>query len=1170
MSRLTESQREAVRHTGNTLVKAGAGTGKTSTLVERVLYWVTEKGQSIDRLLMVTFTEASAAEMRQRIRESLMKCLEQAGTDEQQDLLGEQLARLEQAQISTLHSFCLRLVKENFHLLGIDPDVRVLDDQQTRPLQERLLDELMRAHIAGQDENSLAVQRLIRVYAAGNRDRVQGWIKQVHRFVRTLPDPEAWIDGEIAVYAEPVPVQWRDWLGEEIRSWRVQWIPVLQPLRNENEFVEQALAGLVAIPNEGELEEIAGAIETIRKPGRWANGTDPALKKRVNKCYDEAAVFADWLRESEGQTGLDEDWDHVRSDMATLLRLVKEFDGRFTEAKHEIGGIDFADQEQLTLRLLLDETTGVAVQCRDWFQQVMIDEAQDINRAQDAILRGVSGENRFIVGDIKQCIYQFRLTDPRIFEGYATRWNSGEGRVIPLQDNFRSHEGVVCFVNRLFESIMVPEVGGMDYDESARLEFGAPDVREDRSLANDTDDETRVEISFLAGKNVDTPSNSTLVELEARMVSSRLRALKESEYQIKDPETGVFRKVDWQDMAVLLRSPSTGAEAYVQEFREFGIPLQAKRAGFYSTIEVSDLINLMRLLDNPGQDIPLLGVLRSPLVGWSVEELGWLRVGHGRESCWDSLLRIANADDGNGWQAKATAFRARFEQWRSLVRQSSLSHALEVILEQTHYEALLSIQSRGAERAGNVRRLLELARQYDPYQRQGLHRFIKFIDSQEEANVDLEPAPPAVTNSVRLMSVHQSKGLEFPVVAVGGLGKQFNEQDYKAALTVDEDLGLCPQVFPGGPEQRYPSLPLVLARRRGRRELRGEELRLLYVACTRAKDRLILAGAMNSTEEDLLGLTEGELSANEIAAAKGAFDWLLPWVGQKLGNLGESRGSTEVFSWQLWTAADPRLNQSGAAENGERSAAETPFAGVDLDALADRLEFAYPFDGATIETAKTSVSDLRRRAADADDVAKPRYARPTEFAEESRASGKFSAADLGTLHHSFLQQIDPWKAGSPQELKTQANRMVEAGILDEREVLALDYPALAGFWASSVGRAFLEGSGKLERELPFTARFGTKLLAEIDVGEHAELGEEDFVVVQGVVDLALVGETEILIADYKTDHFHVADLDGKLGTYVPQLRLYAEALEMIYRRPVKSAWLYFLAHGRAVDALALE
>lgn len=1169
MSRLTEAQRQAVEHAGNTLLKAGAGTGKTSTLVQRVLHWVTEKGHSIDRLLMVTFTEASAAEMRQRIRESLMSRLEAASTDEEQDLLGEQLARLEQAQISTLHSFCLRLVKENFHLLGIDPDVRVLDDQQTRPLEERLLDELMRERVAGQDEGSLAVQRLIRTYAAGNRDRVQGWIKQVHRFVRTLPAPDAWIEGELAAYAEPEPIQWREWLGEEICDWRTQWIPRLEPLRNENDFVEQALAGVRAIPVEGDLLQMGEALALICKPGRWANGTDAALKKTVNKCYDEAAIFADWLELSEGRNGLDEDWDHVRGDMATLLRLVREFDRRFTEAKGEIGGIDFADQEQLTLRLLLDETTGVAVQCRDWFQQVMIDEAQDINRAQDAILREVSGENRFIVGDIKQCIYQFRLTDPRIFDGYATRWSAGEGRVIPLQDNFRSHEGVVCFVNRLFESIMVPEVGGMDYDESARLEFGAPDSRSERSLANDPAGENRVEINFLAAKNPGESVGATTVELEARMVASRLRELKDREYQIQDPETDRFRPVDWQDMAVLLRSPSTGAETYVQEFRSFGIPLQAKRAGFYSSMEVADLINLMRLLDNPRQDIPLLAVLRSPLVGWSVEELGWLRVGHGRESCWESLARVAEAEESNGIKEKATAFKARFDQWRSLVRQSSLSHALEVILEQTHYEALLAMQPRGAERAGNLRRLLELARQYDPYQRQGLHRFIRFIDAQEEANVDLEPAPPAVTNSVRLMSVHQSKGLEFPVVAVGGMGKQFNEQDYKAALTVDEDLGLCPQVFPGGPEQRYPSLPLVLARRRGRRELRGEELRLLYVACTRAKDRLILAGAMNSTAEDLEDIMARELGAGEVAAAKGTFDWLLPWLGRSIGATGPN-DAKDSLSWDLWTADDVRLIPAVGIETDEDGTAGDPFARVDSDALADRLEFAYPFAGASVEAAKTSVSDLRKRAAETDDVTKPKYARPTEFEESVPTDGRLSAADLGTLHHSFLQQIDPWKASSPQELKAQANRLLQAGELDERGIAALDFPAIAGFWASSVGRSFLSGGGKLERELPFTARFGTRQLAELNVGGHAELGTEDFVVVQGVVDLALIGESEIVIADYKTDHFRIGDLDSKLGAYVPQLRLYAEALEMIYRRPVRSAWLYFLAHGKAVDALKAE
>ena len=951
----------------------------------------------------------------------------------------------------------------------------------------------------------------------------------------------------------------------EIRDWRDRWIQILTPIRSENDYVEQALTGVTAIPNDGEFSQLADPLSVIRKPGRWANGTPAELKKRMDRCYAEAAQFGDWLNVSDGQSGLEEDWNHVRSDMATLLKLVREFDRRFTEAKREIGGVDFADQEQLTLRLLGDESNGVQDQCREWFQQVMIDEAQDINRAQDAILSSVSGENRFIVGDIKQCIYQFRLTDPRIFDGYARRWSAGGGQVIPLQDNFRSHEGVIRFVNRLFESIMVPQVGGMEYDESAGLEFGGA---ESRSVDADVDEgEARVEIDFVAAKSEDGNAAGTTVELEARMVASRFQALKTGGYQVFDRDSKRMREVEWSDMAVLLRSPSTGAEVYVREFRRFGIPLQARRAGFYSSIEVADLINLLRLLDNPRQDIPLLAVLRSPLVGWDVEEMGWLRVGHGKESCWESLRRLADGEDESVVKRKAATFRELFGQWRTLVRQSSLSHALEVILEQTHYEDLLAVQPRSEERVGNVRRLLDLARQYDPYQRQGLHRFIKFIDSQEEADVDLEPAPPSVSNTVRLMSVHQSKGLEFPVVAVGGMGKQFNEQDFKAALTVDEDLGLCPQVFPSGPEQRYPSLPLYLARQRGRRELRGEELRLLYVACTRARDLLILAGAMNCRSDDLVDLMSRRLDHELIASAKGPFDWLLPWMGAGDGLVEGLKGEMDCCSWEIWSVDDNRLEAANSKKEEAGEDSSDSLAGADPDEMADRIEFAYPFDGATLETAKTSVSDLRRRAADADDVAKPRFNTMTSFDEPLKRPGKMSAAELGTLHHAFLQRIDPARSGSPQELRAQANEMLQVGELKEEEIRALDYSALAGFWASTVGRAFMAGDGSLERELPFTVRFAAGDLQALNVGEHQELDDEDFVVVQGVVDLALIESERILIADYKTDHFAIGDLDAKLQIYVPQLKLYALALERIYQRSVESAWLYFLSHGRAVDAL---
>lgn len=1169
----TDAQLEAIRNPGNTVVVAGAGTGKTSTLVGRVLHWITEEGASIDRLLMLTFTEASAAEMKQRLRDELNQRLAHAETEDLAAHLNAQLALLEQAQISTLHSFCLRLVRDHFHALGIDPDVRVLDEQQTRPLEERVLDELVREHVTSSQEDSLVVQRLIRIYAGGSEFALRGWIKKIHRFARTLPDPDAWYARELSECARERPVHWEDWLMNEIGAWRERWLAVLKPLRRRDEFVSHAFQTLKAVPVQGFSWSIADALALVRKPApRWKRGTPKTLKDTVNPVFEEAANYRRLLDSSEGDSALQADWNQQRGDLVALLRLAREFGRRFDEAKRVLGGIDFADQEQLALRLLEDESSGVAEHCRSEYQQVFIDEAQDINQAQDAILTAISNHNRFIVGDVKQCIYQFRLTDPRIFRRYADDWAAidANGRTIPLVENFRSHEGVVNFVNAMFNDLMAPELGGLDYANQEQLVFGARDQRTNKTVSVDPAATRRVEISLLSTDADDPQSdpedddtNLTAIELEARLVAQRLRRMMNETVPVFDPDSDELRPVRWNDMAVLLRSPGPCAEAFVREFRRFGIPLQAKRAGFYSAQEVQDLINLLRLLDNPRQDIPLLAVLRSPIVGLSVEELGWLRADDRDESIWRCLTEYAAEEEGGELRGKLKSFLRMYYDWRALSRQSSLSHCLEVILEQTHYESLLLIDNRSAERIGNLRRLLDLARQYDPYQRQGLHRFVRFVDAQRDADLDLEPAPPSVTDAVTLMSIHQSKGLEFPVVVAAGLGRKFNEQDVNAAMVVDEKFGVCLHVHPYGPEQRFPSLPLHLARQRCRRDLRAEEMRLLYVACTRARDWLILSGSVRSSIEKFADHCAKELNPHLLARAARMTDWLFPWIGRQIDE-GQSSGMGDTFRWEFWAANDERLlPQVSDSDRGVATVRPGPFFGVDLVALADRLEFVYPHEGATIESAKSSVSVLRRRAADIDDVSRPRFMASRIIAEtkaDEEMDEPLSATDRGNLHHSFLQKIDLRRCGSPQELRSQANHLLELGFLSEAEFVAIDYESLAEFWVSPLGRRIRESNGRVERELPFTVRLQTEDLHRLRLVERdLDMDADEFVVVQGVVDLALITQDEILVLDYKTDAVTTETVESKLRAYGPQLRLYAHALKHTFRKTKATGWLHFLA-----------
>ncbi len=733
----------------------------------------------------------------------------------------------------------------------------------------------------------------------------------------------------------------------------------------------------------------------------------------------------------------------------------------------------------------------------------------------------------------------------------------------------------------------------MAYDAEAELKFGDP---EGRAMLQATG-LTRVELHILT-KDADEPSDDRsattdlldllATEREARCVALRLRELHASGHEVWDEEAQAARPVEWRDMVVLMRSPGSRVETFAQEFQRADTPLHAERGGFYEALEVSDLLNLLRLLDNPLQDLPLLAVLRSPLVAMSLDELVAIRAHNDERLFWDALTRFRAAHPASGQSVRASAatesawakaewFLTRFAVWRERLRLGSLTECLERALAETHYESLLLAEPRGAERVANVRRLLDLARQFDPYQRQGLHRFLQFISAQEEAELDHDPAPAPTDNAVRLMSIHQSKGLEFPVVVVAGLGTLFNERDLRGDTLLDEEFSLCPMVSPPGRERRYLSLPHWLARRRGRRELLGEELRLLYVALTRARDTLLLVGT--DTGKAVAEKWRGpatELNDLALLKARCPLNWLRAWlpaVTRDADWQSDATGRNGLLSWDFYAADDRRLASvttlrpftlppSLDGGGGEAAAGDPNQLKAEMAHIRAKLEWIYPHEAATHEPAKTSVTVLRRRAAETDEEA-AQWFRP-RGGEARRVRGGLSAAQAGLAHHSFLQCVDVSRTATALDLRNEAARLVGAGLLAGRDAAALDFAALLSFWESSVGRHVRAHAGRVQREVPFTARFTVRELAAMGLME-TRTGEDDFAIVQGVADLAVFGESEIWLLDYKTDHFDAAALPARVREYAPQLTLYALALGRVYGKPVTRTWLHFLALGRTEE-----
>ncbi|HZV33003.1 MAG TPA: helicase-exonuclease AddAB subunit AddA [Verrucomicrobiae bacterium] len=1188
---LTPAQQKAVAARGNVLVVAGAGTGKTSTLVERCLGCLLDKKNpaSLDEILMVTFTDAAAAEMRQRIRARL----EQEFAAKKDELRwSEELALFETAHIGTLHSFCLQLVRQHFYELELDPQLTVMPEEEAKLLADETLEEIFQGHYAGTTESAAAVQQLIQSQGRGWDKPIRALVLKLHHYTQTLRDPAGWFNAQLAMFQSAEPAQWQQWLMHGIEDWRNCWLPALRDAAHENKKAAECASILNEMSSHPGQSECADVLEQIRlADGTWPAGKKTAWRKPLEDFFAEAAFFHSLARK-EKENPLTQDWSWVRPQMTTLLQLAREFTNKFSEAKRELGVVDFHDLEQHALELLWDRATGqptaTAEHWRKKLRFVFVDEYQDINDAQDAILKALSREddaaNRFLVGDVKQSIYRFRLADPRIFQDYVDTWNGEAGAAIPLVDNFRSREGILSFINSLFGGLMRRAIGGVPYGPEAELRFGDPEHRAALSLAQDASPRVELHLRLKGagdagapeGENESSRAWTEMMNLEeaakeARMIALRLRELKTSGHQIWDAEEKSFRAVHWGDMAVLLRSPAGKAESYAREFTRVGIPLTIARNGFYESMEVTDLLSLLQLLDNPLQDVPVLAVLHSPLVGMTLDELASIRLIVPKGHCWAALQRFHETRKGQPGWTKADRFLKNFAAWRRLARQVSLSRCLEAVLGETHYGEWLLTQSRGEQRRANVQRLVALAQQFDAFQRQGLFRFLRFIEAQQAAETEPQVAAISGEDTVRLMSIHQSKGLEFPVVVAADLGKPFNLSDLRAEIILDAEYGLCPQVKPPHTGQRYPSLPYWLARQRQKQETLGEEMRLLYVALTRARDTLILAGSVPEKKFHKQSSEPAELTTPALLAARSYLDWISAWNAKASGApFAAPFGENAWLRWTIYDDLDKRLlDEKLAGESGtEPNESNATISEREWNQLHERLTWKYPHMPATQEPAKTSVTALRRRLAEEMEAAQKFEISNWKFTDSKRTlRGKLSAGEIGNAHHSFLQHVSLEQAGTVAGLQAEAKRLELEGALSAEEMGALDFTALAAFWQSEIGKKIRQNARFVRRELEFTARFAPGEL-KAQTAHVPELFDDEFVVVQGVADLAVILPEEIWLVDFKTDRMKPDELDQKRKLYEPQLRLYAQALNRIYNRPVSKMCLHFLAVKESLEIKA--
>ena len=1205
---MTDAQKRAIDARGNVLVAAGAGTGKTRTLVERCLSCLLDEKApaSIDEILMVTFTEAAAAEMRRRIRDRLEQ---QKQACPESPYWQEQLALFESAHIGTLHSFCLRLVRQHFYELGLDPQLAVLAEEEAILLAEETLDQMLQRHYAADDAPARAVQNLIRAKGGGGDLPIRNLVLQLYHYTQTLPDPGAWGSQQLTHFGSAEPSVWQGWLDAAIKDLSRRWLPVIEAVAGDNKVAAQCRVGLRELADVTSGAELTVALKRISAAREASpHGKKALWVEPLRDLFSEGAFLASLISFPGEIDPLAQDWMWVRDQMTALLELAREFSEAFTEAKRELALLDFHDLEQFCLRLLWDskrgEPTPIALGWRDKLRFVFVDEYQDINAAQDKIIECLAREsaraNRFLVGDVKQSIYRFRLANPAIFQRYAAQWAAPKGEVIALVENFRSREGLLRCINSIFELLLTPDLGGVDYRNGSALEFGAPAER--AQFRADNDRVPPVELHLLIKEatadaiQTEDPSEPEFnpigdlldAEKEARLIVVRLRQLRLEKFPVWDQKLGAVRPIVWGDMAILLRAPSRKAESYVKEFARLNVPLQLARTGFYDCLEVLDLLSLLQLLDNPLQDIPALAVLRSPLVGLTLAELAEIRIALPKGPFWTALIRWRDnhtsssdleSSAGNGVsvtgsingdvdpQQKIGTFLARFSRWRHMAQQTSLSRCLETVLNETHYDSWIMTQPNGLQRQANLERLIGVARQFDQFQRQGLFRFLKYVEAQKSSRS--EPEPPALHNqdAVRLMSIHQSKGLEFPLVVVADLGKKFNTAELRAEVILDEAYGLCPLVKPPTTGKRYPSLAHWLGSRRQLHELLGEELRLLYVATTRARDLLLLTGTITKSKlAKASGATRG--AASTPANARTYLDWLLQWFQTIVapGTELAEHGQTDLLRWFLHhpsTLAQPE--QEAFKLQSPVSVTPGPDA-VAAQELERRLSWKYPFVNATRQPAKTSVTALRRQAAAEKDEAVFLTVERAGWGpgRVARAPGDLDSAETGKAHHLFLQFVSLERSATLEWFRCELERLVDAGRLTQEQARSLVLADLVDFWNSELGGRIRERARFVHRELGFTARFSPEQLVPFGSQFRREAVGSEFVLVQGVADLVVISPEEIWLLDFKTDQVDKKDLHARVAAYRPQIELYALALSRIYRRPVTQSWFHFIGLRQSV------
>ncbi len=1218
----TEEQKKVISlKNRNLLVSAAAGSGKTSTLVERIIQKVLDPMHpiDIDRMLIVTFTKAAASDMRDKISRAIEHKMDE---EPEHMFLHRQYTLIHHAQITTIDSFCLYVVRNYFHMIGLEPSFRIADPGELQLLRADVQKEVMEEQYAQQEEGFL---QLADRYAAAKSDAVlTDFVQKLYDFSQSYPWPEEWLASLADAY------QLQDAQKMDVQKWMQGFLQhlasVITDLQKHMEYAKTLCMDpdgpnmyLQAVTDDLEQLELLTQCHSFQAYETQLSGIR-YTKLGVNRKYEGSKEKQEQvkalrkqmkdtltkLRDTyfyQTQEAMLEDIQKILPDVQALCKLTLAFTEAYQAKKAEKNVLDFSDVEHYALNILVDaetkKPTDAAKELREMYEEVMIDEYQDSNYVQETILRAVSREedghnNLFMVGDVKQSIYRFRLARPELFiEKYKT-YTSTESKEqkIDLHENFRSRKEVLASINYIFEKIMHEDLGKVEYDSQAELKYGNKEYDAVSQAGIDSHKMAQTELLLIQAGEEDLAEAGfgSLQEAEAHMVASRIKELLASQRVLgKQGENQILRQVHYRDIVILLRSISGWADTFAKILTAEGIPVHTtSQTGYFGTIEIRTILSMLSILDNPLQDIPFAAVLSSPIGGFDGADLANIRTESEEHFFYDALQDYAFQGTNKQLREKSDAFLQLYGRLRRRTSYTPIHELIQIVLRETGYASYIQAMPAGEQRRANVDMLLEKAIAYEKTSYKGLFHFVQYIEKLKKYEVDFGEADITGENEdvVRIMSIHKSKGLEFPVVFVCGMHKQFNRQDSRSRMVLHPEYGIGLDYIDAKRRIRKPGLIKKVLENEIQMENQGEELRILYVALTRAKEKLIMTGAVKEDLSKTIQLTahadETALETKEKtcmqqtppvqidfmtrAYADSYLDWVYPIVV-----------TASFYELRLYQCKDLQIQKAAEAAIDRLDHRQVQQLYLEADPklyerIDKELSWQYAYERDTDLKTKLSVSELKRQySALEEDALTTVELYQDLYQEEQKTQVPAFMQDTqepenrgalrGSALHKMMEEVDFVRSCNSRDQLADIRLQIEEMLAKSRitpDMKTLVSPRmLAGFLKSPLAErmAHAQQMGNLYKEQPF--------VMGIPASQIYEGASDELVLIQGIVDVYWKEPGGIVILDYKTDA--VQQADELIKRYRIQLDLYAQALEKATGEPVKEKLMYSFRLQKIVE-----